>query len=179
MPVLATNVATPPTAAPFRNLRRSTTLLSDFFMGRVSSQEPLYRPSALGAHKSWNDRLYRRLPKTGGYYSLKWSAHSIHSLVAGRGHRRMVHAGGEYRHALKRQALLGVRMLEDFADLIGGGTLGGNAPNASDQWRGTRRARHTRRNWLPQPSIYSPPSTCRQNRWPPPRDNPRTAGNRA
>src|ERR1700683_2488320 len=44
----------------------------------------------------------------------------------------MVHAVGEYGHALKRQALLGVCMLEDFADLICGGTLGGNAPYASD-----------------------------------------------
>src|SRR6266566_952850 len=35
-PVLATSVATPPTAAPFRNLRRPTKLLADFFMAGIS-----------------------------------------------------------------------------------------------------------------------------------------------
>src|SRR2546427_3832903 len=38
-PLLATSVATPPTAAPFRNLRRSTKLLSDFFMAGISLLE--------------------------------------------------------------------------------------------------------------------------------------------
>src|SRR4029077_12422208 len=36
-PVLATQVATPPTAAPFRNLRRSTRLFLDFFTAGISS----------------------------------------------------------------------------------------------------------------------------------------------
>ena len=38
-PELVTKVATPPTAAPFRNLRRSTPLLLDFFRGRLSRRE--------------------------------------------------------------------------------------------------------------------------------------------
>src|SRR4029077_18127683 len=36
-PVLATQVATPPTAAPFRNFRRSTRLFLDFFTAGISS----------------------------------------------------------------------------------------------------------------------------------------------
>ena len=36
-PVLATQVATPPTAAPFRNFRRLTRLFLDFFMAGISS----------------------------------------------------------------------------------------------------------------------------------------------